>query len=101
METIIMPLAQKKAVNNYRERQRRLGLLRLEVQAPEADAPLLRELARVLRENSQEASEVRRVLHHALTPEAQEGSLKKLLEAAPLEGVDLSRPREFGREVKL
>ncbi len=96
-----MPLAQKKAIDSYRKRQRRRGLLRLEVQAPEADAPLLRELARVLRENSQEASEVRQVLRRALAPEAQEGRLKQLLEAAPLEGVDLSRPREFGREVKL
>ena len=39
-----MSLAQKHAVESYRERQRRRGLLRVEVQAPEADAPLLREL---------------------------------------------------------
>ena len=96
-----MPLAQKKALDSYRQRQRRLGVQRLEVQAPEADAPLIRELARVLRENSQEASELRHVLRQALVPEAREGKLKQLVEAAPLEGVDLSRPREFGREVKL
>jgi len=89
-----MPLAQKKAVDSYRKRQRGLGLLRLEVQTPEADAPLLRELARLLRENSQGASEVRQMLRQVLIPEAQEGRLKQLLEAAPLEGVDLSRPRE-------
>ncbi len=93
--------AQKKAVDSYRERQRRRGLLRLEVQAPEADAPLLRQAARVLRENSEAASELRRVLRRALAPETREGSLKRLLEAAPLEGVDLSRPRDFGRKVEL
>ena len=45
------------------------------------------------------ASKLRRVLRRALAPEAAEGSLKQLLEAAPLEGIDLSRPRDFGREI--
>jgi hypothetical protein len=44
-----MSLARQKAVESYRERQRRRGLLRLEVQAPEDDAPLLRQLAEALR----------------------------------------------------
>ena len=96
-----MTLAQKNAVDSYRERQRRRGLRRLEVQAPEADVPLLRQLARRLREDSDETSELRRVLRRALAPEAPEGTLKQLLEAAPLEGIDLSRPRDFGREVEL
>ncbi len=96
-----MSIAQKRAVESYRHRQRRRGLLRLEVQAPEADAPLLRRLARVLRENSEDASQLRRVLRRALAPEAPDGTLKELLEAAPLEGVDLSRRRDFGREVEL
>ena len=96
-----MSLAQKHAVESYRERQRRRGLLRVEVQAPEADAPLLRELAQALRGNGQRASKLRRVLRRALAPEAEEGSLKQLLEAAPLEGIDLTRPRDFGREIEL
>ncbi len=96
-----LSLAQKKAVDNYRARQRRRGLLRLEVQAPAADVPMLRQLAQVLRENSESAAELRRVLSRALAPEASEGSLKRLLEAAPLDGVDLSRPRDLGREVEL
>ena len=96
-----MSLAQRNAVDSYRQRQRRRGLLRLEVQAPEADVPLLRRLARVLREDSQEASELRQVLRRALAPESPEGTLKALLEAAPLEGIDLSRPRDLGREVEL
>ncbi len=88
-----MSLAQKKAVTNYRDRQR--GLLRLEVQATEADIALLRQLARVLREESEEATELRRLLLQALAPEPSEGSLKELLEAAPLQGIDLSRPRDL------
>ncbi len=96
-----MNLAQKKVADNYRARRQRRGLLRLEVQASEADIPLLRQVARVLRENLEEASALRRVLGRTLAPEAPEGSLKRLLEAAPLEGVDLSRPRDFGREVEL
>ena len=96
-----MSLAQKNAVDSYRERQRRRGLRRLEVQAPEADVPLLRELVRLLRKDSQEASELRRLLRRALAPEPPEGTLKQLLEAAPLEGIDLSRSRDFGREIEL
>lgn len=93
--------AQKKAVESYRQRQRRRGLRRVELQAPEADAALLRDLARVLREDAQKAPGLRRVLRRALGEDAPEGSLKGLLEAAPLEGIDLSRPRDFGREVEL
>ncbi len=87
-----MSLAQKNMVEGYRGRQQRRGLSRLEVQASEVDIPLLRQVAHVLWDNAEAASELRRVLSRALALGAPEGSLKRILEAAPLEGVDLSRP---------
>ena len=41
-----MPTAKKKAVASYRRRMRRKGLVRVEVQVREGDAPLLRSAQR-------------------------------------------------------
>lgn len=89
------------AVREYRRRQKERGLLRVEVQASEPDAGLLRSTARLLRSGSAEAARVRRLLREVLGPETEGTGLKELLEAAPLEGVDLSRRSDRPRDVEL
>ncbi|MGQ0662359.1 MAG: hypothetical protein ACT4P2_01990 [Pseudomonadota bacterium] len=95
-----MSEAQKLAVLNHRRRLKRCGLVRLEVQASRPDAPLIRGLARALRGHAKEASVLRARLRAAM---ARPGgpSLKALLAAAPLEGIDLTRARDRGRDVRL
>ena len=46
------------------------------------------------------AAEARTILKARFTKPAQAG-LKALLASAPLEGVDLERPRDMGREIDL
>ncbi len=95
-----MTVAQKRAVHNHRERLRDKGIYRLEVQASEADRALIQKVARLLRGDPARAAEVRMRLLQILGGEPKPG-LKALLEAAPLEGIDLTRIRDLGRDVEL
>ena len=95
-----MSAAQKKAIRNHRRRLREQGLVRVEVQASEADAPLIRSLARALREDPRKAAILRRQLRDTVGMGEAE-SLKALLAAAPLDGIEISRSRDRGRHVRL
>ena len=95
-----MSTAQKKAVANHRTRLRRKGIVRVEVQAPEGDAPLIRQLARTLREDSRKSVELRKQLH-TIVGSPEKVGLKALLAAAPLDGIDLSRSEDPPRDVDL
>lgn len=95
-----MTIAQKKAVQNHRRRLKRRGLVRVEVQASEADKVLIRKVAGLLRGDPSRAAEVRRRLRQLLGEEPKPG-LKALLASAPLEGIDLTRDRDLGRDVEL
>lgn len=82
----------------FAERRRRLGrrgLQRVEVLVRGEDAPLLRAVAAALADPDR-AAETRALLreHFAQTPAR---SLKELLAAAPLDGVELDRTRDSGR----
>ncbi|MFZ4410018.1 MAG: hypothetical protein ACOYOH_21915 [Paracraurococcus sp.] len=83
----------------HRLRQRSRGLQRLELQAPTADAPLLRAIAAALADPAQ-ADAVRAFLRIRFAP-APPRSLKTLLEAAPLDDLDLDRSRDTGRAIDL
>jgi hypothetical protein len=76
-----------------------LGLVRVEVQVRREYAALLRRVAHALSDPNLEAetSSLLRVKF----PEEPAVDLKALLASAPLEGVDLTRPRDLGREVDL
>lgn len=76
------------------------SLVRLEVLALASDRPLLREVARTLREEPAQARELRSSLQDllGLRPKL---SRKAVLAAAPLEGIDLSRSNDRGREIDL
>lgn len=95
-----MSTAQKDAVANHRTRSRRKGIIRVEVQTPENDAPLIRQLAKVLRENSAKAADLRKHLR-AIVGAAEQRGLKDLLASAPLDGIDLSRRDDRPRDVDL
>lgn len=86
-------------VTRWRKRRQRQGFVRVEVQVRKEDAALVRDVATALGDPARE-SETRTVLREKIaTPRA--GGLKALLASAPIEGIDLERPRDFGRDVPL
>ena len=87
------------ALAEHRKRLRSRGLQRLEVQVRGEDAPLLRAVVAALADPGQ-AAEARALLLRRFSP-GQARSLKGLIESAPLEGIDLDRPRDMGRAVEL
>lgn len=98
-----MTSAQRKAVRTHRDRQRRRGVARVEVQAPVGDAPLIRELAAALRGEPARAGRVRAQLREALRPPSKRSLLDLLACDLPDELVEeaLERPRDLGRDIRL
>lgn len=86
-------------VTRWRKRRQRQGFVRVELQVRKEDAGLLREVASALGDPAREA-ETRALLRERIGP-AHPGGLKALLEAAPLEGIELERSRDTGRDVAL
>ena len=83
-------------VTRWRRRRQRQGFARLEIQVRKEDAALVREVATALVDPEREA-ETRAVLRERIaTP--RPGGFKALLASAPLEGIDLERPNDFGRD---
>jgi hypothetical protein len=94
-----MPSSRKSPVASYRRRMKREGFVRVEVRVRDEDAPLLRSVARALAD-PERAGDARGLLRqHFMQPSAK--GLKDLLAAAPLDGIDLVRSRETGRDVDL
>jgi len=86
-------------VSRWRKRRRRQGFVRVEIQVRKEDAALVRGVATALGDPERE-TEIRAVLRERIaTPRS--GGLKALLASAPLEGIDLERPRDFGRGAAL
>lgn len=98
-----METTQTRAVRNHRDRQRKRGIARVELQVPECDAPLLREIAGALREDPERAQRTRAALQQALGPAASESLLELLACDLPDEVVEeaLERPRDLGRDPSL
>lgn len=90
----------KRTGDDRRDSPRGRGLVRLEVLALEADRPLLREVARKLRDEPEQAKTLRSRLQGLLELRPPL-SRKAVLAAAPLEGIDLTRDGDLGREVEL
>jgi hypothetical protein len=91
-------MARNKTLSAHRRRQKRRGIMRLEVQVRRDDAGLVRRIARVLTDPAR-ASEARALLRQRFG--AQATGLKELLAGAPLDGIDLTRERDLGRDVVL
>lgn len=96
---IAMPNTQRKALTTYRRRLKRRGVVRLEVHVRKDDAALLRGVVIALADPEREG-EARALLRERFGSGRAKG-LKALLASAPLEGIDLSRDRDLGRDVKL
>lgn len=94
-----MPGTRRKPVTAYRRRLKRRGVVRVEVHVRKDDAALVRGVARALADPAREA-EARAILRDRFGPSKATG-LKALLAAAPLEGIDLSRDHDLGRDVAL
>lgn len=89
----------KTSLAKHRARMERQGLVRVEVTVRKEDASLVRCVASALSDPSRQA-EARRVLRQRFV-EPPKVSLKALLAAAPLDGIELDRSRDPGRDVDL
>jgi len=86
-------------VTQWRKRRQRQGFVRVEVQVRKDDVALVRDVATALGDPECEA-ETRAILREKIAAH-RAGGFKALLASAPLEGIDLERPRDFGRDVTL
>jgi hypothetical protein len=89
----------KSSLATHRTRMERRGFVRVEVNVRKEDAKLVRRVASALSDPSRQA-EARRLLQQRFG-EAPKVSLKALLASAPLDGIDLDRSHDPGREVDL
>jgi hypothetical protein len=94
-----VPSTRNNALAAYRLRMKRRGFVRLEVHVRKTDAALVRDVVEALTDRDREV-EVRAVLRERFGRGAPKG-LKALLAAAPLEGVELDRGRDLGRDIEL
>lgn len=78
---------------------KRRGIVRVEVHVRQDDAVLIRDVARAL-DDPRQADEARTLLRTRFSASGAEG-LKAFLSQAPLEDVDLTRPRDSGRDLEL
>ena len=88
-----MPSVRRNSVTSFRRRLKRRGVVRVEVHVPKGDAPLVRA-------DPSRATEARALLRERFGGDKAVG-FKAFLASAPLEGVDLTRERDLGRDVTL
>ncbi len=89
----------RSSLARHRVRWARQGFVRVEVNVRKEDAGLVRQVAAALSDPARQA-EARAVLRQRFVEPAKT-SLKALLASAPLEGIDLDRGRDLGRDVDL
>lgn len=94
-----MPRTQNKALATYRRKLKRQGIIRIELLVREEDAGLVRSVAHALADPARQ-TQARALLRERFGG-SPHGGLKALLAAAPLDGIDLSRDRDGGRNVDL
>jgi hypothetical protein len=83
----------------HRARRMRNGYVRVEVSVHKDDAILVRGVATALSDPARERA-MRRLLREGLG-ESSRPSLKALLAAAPIDGIDLTRSSDVGQDVEL
>ena len=95
----LMSPSQKKAVERHRQRQLDKGIIRMELAIPKSDKELLRATALQLRAGGSSANQIRLALVAVL--DGQELiNFKTFLEMIPLEGVELERSKDTGRDIE-
>jgi len=95
-----MTPSQNKAVKDYRNRQKEKGIVRMEVSIPDADRELIRQTAANLRSGGDIAEQTRAAIRSVINPYAGM-NFKQLLEAAPIEGLEIERSKETARDIDL
>ncbi len=96
--------SQRRAITSFRNRLAEKGLVRFEVTGRGADRELVRTIARRLAEGGSESDRLRAAIQESLGGEPpRKGGILKALLASPLIGseLDLTRPREEGRQVDI
>lgn len=88
----------RSSLASHRARKARQGFVRVEVSVRKEDAGLVRQVAAALSDPARQAAA--RTLFRQRFVEAKT-SLKALLASAPIEGIDLDRGRDLGRDVDL
>ena len=94
-----MTTVRKTPLTSFRSRQKREGIARVEVQVRKEDAALIRSVARALGDPAR-ATEARNVLKARFAEPVAMG-LKALLASAPLDGIEIERSRDLGRQIDL
>jgi hypothetical protein len=89
----------KSSLAKHRARLERQGFVRIEVNVSKEDASLVRRVASALSDPSRQA-EARLLLRQRFV-EPPKVSLKALLASAPLDGINLERSLDLGRDVDL
>lgn len=89
----------KSSLAKHRARLERQGFVRIEVNVSKEDASLVRRVASALSDPSRQA-EARLLLRQRFV-EPPKVSLKALLASAPLDGINIERSRDLGRDVDL
>jgi len=94
-----MNASQRKAVSRHRRRQKEKGMVRMEVSVPDSDRELIRQAAANLRAGGKIAERTRAAMNSIINPFAGM-NLKELIEAMPLEELEIERSKETGREIE-
>ena len=89
----------KSSLFKHRARLVRRGFVRVEVEVSKDDAVLVRQVAAALSDPARQVG-ARLLLRQRFVQPPKE-SLKALLASAPLDGIDLDRSPDLGREVDL
>ena len=89
----------KSPLAKHRARKARQGFVRVEVTVRKGDASLVRDVAAALSDPSRRDSA--RMLLRERFAAPPNGSLKALLASAPLDGIDIERSADPGREIDL
>lgn len=92
-------MVKQSSIASHRARKAREGFVRVEINVHREDAPLVRQVAAALTDPARQA-DARLFLRRRFAAPGKP-SLKELLASAPLEGIDLDRAVELGREVDL
>ena len=90
--------SQRKALSMHRKRLKRRGIARLELRVKRDDVALVKSVVAALADPAREI-EARAALREQFGSGRAKG-LKALLASAPLEGIDLARERDFGRDAE-
>ncbi len=96
--------SQRRAIANYRDRQRERGLCRYEVRGLDSDKPLVRLIAARLAANDLDAQRLRAELTQEVTDEQpRRGGIFAALRRSPMVGVELDLTRDVteGRDLGL